>query len=226
MPKHYMTTPYKQHSRSTLQSSYKLYTSKRQPRKQRYPPINPMRLRLVRRNLNKHHEISRMPCRRQCPRPRQRFIHRRIIKSAPWLLPMLLRFQPYHRHLCIQLLWLRLPDNLRIRVPPGSLHKKPADVASVVRPSIHLSSSYFGHYSEGEGDCVDRVGVLSGEVLKGACEEGLREEEARDPVGGGDAIFDPAVDEGDALEEVDYPAAKGLEGGVGFVSPELGDLVV
>merc|ERR1740130_2425421 len=59
-------------------------------------------------------------------------------------------------------------------------------------------------------------------VLARAREERLREEEARDPILGGDTLVDPLVDELQALEQVAHPAAERHERGVRGVGPEDG----
>ena len=48
---------------------------------------------------------------------------------------------------------------------------------------------------EGERDGVDGDDLAARVVLQRACEEGLREEEAGDPVDGRHALLDPVVDE-------------------------------
>jgi len=53
--------------------------------------------------------------------------------------------------------------------------------------------------------------VFTGIVLQGTCEEGLREEEARDPECGRRTLLDPLSEEVDPLIEIIDPGGKRLE---------------
>lgn len=64
---------------------------------QSHTSFNPMRFRLLARQLNSQHIISRMTSSRQSTSPSQRLIHRTIIHSHRFLV-MLFRFQQNHRH--------------------------------------------------------------------------------------------------------------------------------
>ena len=54
----------------------------------------------------------------------------------------------------------------------------------------------------------------------------LREEESRHPVGSGLTVSDPVINEGTAVDQVIDPAPQGLEGKVGRIDPQAGDLTV
>ena len=54
----------------------------------------------------------------------------------------------------------------------------------------------------------------------------LREEESRHPVGPGLTMSDPVIDEGTTVDQVIDPSPQRLEGGVGSIGPQAGDLTV
>ncbi len=63
--------------------------------------------------------------------------------------------------------------------------------------------------------------MFAGVVLQRASQEGLREEEAWQPVDGGWAGGYPASNEAQALVQVHYPAGQGLKGGISLGRPQL-----
>ena len=69
-------------------------------------------------------------------------------------------------------------------------------------------------YLEVESDGVDRDDCLAGKVLQSACEEGLWEEEPRDPEHGGDAAVYPLIDELDPGYQICHPRSQGFQTGV------------
>ena len=79
---------------------------------------------------------------------------------------------------------------------------------------------------EGERDGVDGDDLAAREVLQRACEEGLWEEEAGDPVDSRHALLDPVVDELHALHEVEHPGSQWLERRVRLARPHRRNLVV
>ena len=66
-------------------------------------------------------------------------------------------------------------------------------------------------YLKLEAALVDGYGVLSGVVLHGAGEEGLREEEAREPEDGGFAVVVPVLQELEPGQEICDVATQRLE---------------
>lgn len=64
---------------------------------------------------------------------------------------------------------------------------------------------------EVEGELVDGDGVLAGEVLHSAGEEGLSEEEARQPEDAGPSLVTPVLQGAEALAQVRHVAGQRLE---------------
>ena len=62
-----------------------------------------------------------------------------------------------------------------------------------------------------ETDLIHSNGMLSGKVLLRACEEGLREEESRDPVDLWRAFFIPPRQEVDTIVAVHDPGRQWLQ---------------
>ena len=54
----------------------------------------------------------------------------------------------------------------------------------------------------------------------------MKQEEAGHPEGPGQAVLDPVIDEGTAVDEVVDPASQRLQGGVGHIGPQTGHLTV
>lgn len=80
-----------------------------------------------------------------------------------------------------------------ISIPSGTFHKQPLDVASICRSCCACCLLQLIHDLKLKADRVYRKGVLARKVLHSACEKGLWEEEATDPVDRGGAVLSPCL---------------------------------
>lgn len=84
----------------------------------------------------------------------------------------------------------------------------------------------FRYHMEIESESVDWVFILSSIVLKNTCQEGLSEEETRNPEVGWRAIFNPFLHEFESLDKVVDVASKRFQAGIGNFEPNSRHLVI
>jgi len=137
----------------------------------------------------------------------------------------LVRLHPDEWHLGEEDLGLRLFESTLLGVPAAALDIKTPDIGAIgsLRRAIELSI-VLDHVVP--PDQIDSDRVLPGEVLLETRQEGLGEEEARDPEVAWLALINPLVDEIEALHEVDDVGGERLQRGVRPLRPEGWDPVV
>mmetsp|Transcript_19151 Transcript_19151/g.64150 ORF Transcript_19151/g.64150 Transcript_19151/m.64150 type:complete len:300 (-) Transcript_19151:99-998(-) len=187
--------------------------------------LDPVLLRLVRWQQDKQHEVGGVARGGERAFSRRCAIHRRIVDA--------LRrhrarggLEPDHGHLCVQDLWLRLPKDTLVRVPAAAIEVQPVDQAAFCGRLGRGVHPHVAQDFEVEVDLVDGDPVLARVVLSRAGDEGLREEEARDPEDGRLPVVHPALEESDALREVAHPAAQRLARRICLLGPEVRHLII
>lgn len=97
-------------------------------------------------------------------------------------------------------------------VPAGTFHEHAMDEATIIRRLRDRGRSSIVAYLEVVAELIDSDLVFTSIVLKRAREEGLREEEARDPEGGRRSLINPLGQEADPLVKIIDPGGQWLEG--------------
>jgi len=97
-------------------------------------------------------------------------------------------------------------------VPSGTLHVHPIDEAAIRRRLVDGGWSCVIAHLEVKGKLIDSDLVLASEVLQRACEEGLWEEESRDPEGVWSSAVDPLGQEVDSLVQIIDPRGQWFQG--------------
>eukprot|EP00968_Pinguiococcus_pyrenoidosus_P027388 scaffold7375_cov268-Pinguiococcus_pyrenoidosus.AAC.38 len=113
-----------------------------------------------------------------------------------------------------------------VDVPSSTLEEQSVDVRSV-DGSLLVGSALLQRRQNAHVvvHLVNGNLVLAREVLKRACQEGLRKVESAKPVlVGGCARVHPRAEEGEPLQEVVDPAPERFERRVRSLGPDLGDL--
>lgn len=111
-------------------------------------------------------------------------------------------------------------------VPLASLKIHAIDVATILRLLLDVLVGAIVLDVEGEVESIDGDLVLSRVVLEGTSEEGLGEEETRDPEHSGGSMLDPICQEEDTVIKILDPRGEGLEREEALVLPALGYEVV
>ena len=99
-------------------------------------------------------------------------------------------------------------------------------LATIIRWCSFVSTTktaiptYLRHAHVVKGDSVNGHFVPPGKVLLDACQEGMREVEARDPEDRWGALLNPLAEHGKALYEVRDVAAEGLHARIGLGHPQ------
>mmetsp|Transcript_2699 Transcript_2699/g.7712 ORF Transcript_2699/g.7712 Transcript_2699/m.7712 type:complete len:268 (-) Transcript_2699:1208-2011(-) len=199
--------------------------SKSQLRNEGHASVHPVGLFLVRGNLDGHHIVRRVARRAEDTKARHRLVDWRGVDASGGLCPVRGGLQIHYRHGGVELLWPCLVQKLCCRVPGSALYEEPVDIDAHFRGCCEFSMWPI-HDAVAPRDGVDWQLVHACIVLQRAREEGLREEEARDPEGGGLAVVEPVLNEVRALLQVVDPGGEGLEARVRFGRPHGGDLVV
>jgi len=106
------------------------------------------------------------------------------------------------------------------------LQEKAVNVTSVLRCFVNVLMSDRIQNVVVISNHVNGELVLSRIVLKGASQESLREEEAREPELDGCAMFDPIVEEVNSLIAIVDPRGQRFERKEAHFGPDSGDLVV
>jgi len=130
---------------------------------------------------------------------REHLVDGAVVDASLWLLAVLLRNQPEKRELSVQLLRVRLVKEVNLLVPPGALHVHTVDEATIRRWLVDGRWSCVIADLEVEGKLIDSDLVLTSEVLQRTREEGLWEEESRDPESVWSTSINPLGQEVDSL---------------------------
>jgi len=112
------------------------------------------------------------------------------------------------------------------RVPPCSLKEDTVNVAAVFRFFFDFCVSHLIHNFYLKIDSIDGNYILSGVVLKGSSDEGLREEETRDPEDIRCASIDPLLQELYPISEILSPRPQRFHGKETDISPKFGHLLI
>ena len=192
--------------------------------------LNPVGLRLIRGQLKVEHEVGRVTRGRQRAVTREHLVERALIDAFCWLNSVLHRQEVDHRHLNEELLRVALSEHLRIIVPLAALQVHTIGVNTRLRLLFNILPAHVRLDEEGEADLIDCNGVLTGKVLLRASEEGLWEEEARNPEDAGGTVVVPILQEGDTVIAVNDPRSKRFHAqealSFALVSPHLWHLVI
>jgi hypothetical protein len=98
-----------------------------------------------------------------------------------------------HRQVGEELFWVGVVYVMFFVIPTGALQENAVDIASVLRFFLHVVVGHSVQNFDLEVDAVHGYHVLTGVVLEGAGDEGLREEEAGNPKDIGSASVDPLL---------------------------------
>jgi len=121
---------------------------------------------------------------------------------------------------------LRFLDGLLLLVPSGAFHEKTMDVDTIFWRFAEVILLLIRDDDEVELDVINGDDVLSGKVLSSTCQEGLGEEETREPEVLWSTIIDPALHEAEPLKEIKDPGSKWLQRWVSSLVPNVWNLVV
>ena len=113
------------------------------------------------------------------------------------------RFQPQPRGVRVQDAGVRLCQYHLCIVPLGAFQEEAVHVDPAFRRFVNAFIVHFQRL-EPKLDLVDGKLVLSGKVLLCTCQEGVREEEGRQPEECGDSFVDPFAKELDTPPQVLY----------------------
>ena len=137
-----------------------------------------------------------MTCGRQDSASLARFVHGRRIGRLRLQLVLANRHDENDGHGVLQLLGLRLGKATRLAVPSSTVQEEAFQVGSILRRSRRL---LVVHDLVVEREQVNGYGVLAGKVLLDAGQEGLREEETRDPESARRTILVPILNENNTV---------------------------
>lgn len=148
---------------------------------------------------------------REGSRAGEHLVHRAVVDATLGLNAVALGDEPDDRHLCVELLGNTVVHDVRLVVPSSTLHEHTIHVGTIIRFLSNFILRVVIDNLEVEVKFIDGDEVLSGEVLQQGCEVGLREDESRDPDGGGCALVDPLLPEVSSLDQLHDPRRKRLQ---------------
>jgi len=90
-------------------------------------------------------------------------------------------------------------------IPSSALEEHAVAERTILRFFCHFVVLDFIVYFKLKGEFIDGNLALTGIVLKRTCEEGLWEEEPRDPEGRRGSLVDPVHEEVNSVVEIDNP---------------------
>lgn len=124
---------------------------------------------------------------------RQYSVHGGVVDAFSRLDSILHGIEMHNRQLLEQLLGIRIVQSMCLIVILASFQEKAVNETSISGSFFDVLMSDIVHNSVVVRNNIDRELVLSCIILKGASQEGLREEEAREPELNGSSIFNPVV---------------------------------
>jgi hypothetical protein len=111
-------------------------------------------------------------------------------------------------------------------IPFATLEEKSVDHTSSLWSFFDVLVGDLVLYVIVKVDSVDGNVISSSEILKSSSQEGLREEESREPVFDGSTSRKPILEEIDSVVAVNNPRSKRLERQESNTSPSFGHLIV
>ena len=171
--------------------------------------------------LQREHEVGRVPGGAEDAAPLARLVHRTLVAVDALQVGYLDRLDPDHRHLVVQHLGHLLGESAGLAVPARAIHEQAVYVGAVLGLLVHIVD---GYDLEVEVEQVDGNGVAARVVLLDAGEKGLREVEAGDPERGRLVLVVPLLEEVEALDQVAEVAAERLQRRIRVLRPHVGHL--
>lgn len=157
---------------------------------------------------------------------RQYSVHGGVVDAFSRLNSVLHGIEMHNRQLLEQLLGIRIVQSMCLVVILASFQEKAVNETSISGSFFDVLMSDIVHNSVVVRNNIDRELVLSCIILKGASQEGLREEEAREPELNGSSIFNPVVQEVNSLIAIVNPGGKGLQRKESNLGPNSWHLIV
>lgn len=146
-----------------------------------YTCSHPVVVILVAGQLNHQTVVGGVTSGRQSTRSRQHLVDRAVVNASSWCNSVTFGHEPDKWHFSVELLGLRIVQNVGRAVPSSTLHEQSMTVDTIIWLFGDLSESVLIDDLEVELELVDGDNVLTGVVLQGCREEGLREEESGNP---------------------------------------------
>lgn len=211
---------------SLFSSTGKVTCSVSERQEQGHAGSSPSVLVLVAGQLNHQTVVGRVTGGRQGARSGEHLVGGAHVDAVGRCHTVALGHEPDDRHFSVQLLGVRVVQDVSRAVPARTLHEHTIDVATIVWFLSDLAQRVLVNDLEVELELIDGDNVLSGVVLQRGSEESLGEEEPRDPEGRWGALLNPLRQEVDSLEQVQLPRSEGLQGQESLGGPRVGNLVV
>eukprot|EP00982_Pelagococcus_subviridis_P000487 3917-Pelagococcus_subviridis.AAC.2 len=232
----YTRTRHKYTTTEVLPSSSPVdVSSLRETRDHRRPAQDPMIARRVRRHVHEHHEIRRVPRRRELAPALLRPVHRAPIRvgrggvlSLGGRVGVRVRVgagaspprpQPKHGRVREENLRRRLPENAPLDVPVAPFQEEPADVHALLRRGVVVRVRVHPERGELKRHLVDRRARRPREILQRGGEKRVHEEEAAHPMHRGRAALAPSLERLHARAQVREVRRRGLQRRVRHVAP-------
>jgi len=192
--------------------------------------LNPEVWILVAWELKIEDEVGGVTSRRKRTVTREHLVKRAEVKTGFWHFTVLNRHEVDHGELDEKLLGVTFCEHLLFRVPLATFKVDTVGVHTRLWLLTNILPAHVRLNDVREADLIDSDGVLTGEILLRTSEEGLREEEARDPEDVGGALVEPVGQELDTVVAIDDPRGQWLhtEEALAFtlVAPQLWHLVI
>ena len=126
-------------------------------------------------------------------------------------------FEPHDRHVVVQSLRIGFSNHFLLSVPPGSLHEETSDIHPILGwCGVLLVVKNF----KIERQQVNGYRVFSGKVLFGPRQEGLSEEEPRDPENRRCAAIVPFLEKLESSYEIINIASQWFERWIRLLHPQ------
>ena len=165
-----------------------------------------------------------MTCGRENTETEEGLVERACVGVLFDNLRLLGRLKPDLGHLCVEHLRLGLLETALVIIPSTALNIQAIDVGTIFSCLFRFKVIFLDIVVP--LNQIDSNGVLPGEVLFETCEEGLGEEETREPECGRAAFVDPLFHEDKTINHVHNVGGEWLQGWVGYFGPRGRDLVV